>query len=97
MTKDPLEWLTDYGGHVYDEAYQISIDTEDARKAISDCARQEAIGFAEWIGQDDNPFIASATKGKWIQSCGNSTEWTTARLYELYISERASFKNKTTL
>ena len=50
---------------------------------IIEAAKQEAIGFAEWaFGDDINPFIF--VKGKWMQSCGNSTSWTTEQLYNLY-------------
>ncbi len=59
------------------------ISVKDATEAMQEYAKHMAIGFAEWIGGDDNPFLVH--EGRWIQACGNSTSWTTVQLFEMFI------------
>jgi hypothetical protein len=46
----------------------------------------DMIEFIEWINESINPFIKN--KNKWIQTCGNSTSWTTKQLLDIWKEQR---------
>ena len=39
--------------------------------------------FESWINDEINPFLQH--NGKWVQACGNSTEFTTEELYKIFL------------
>jgi hypothetical protein len=59
----------------YKTAKETYIFTED-----------DMIEFIEWINESINPFIKN--KNKWIQTCGNSTSWTTKQLLDIWKEQR---------
>lgn len=68
---------------VYAESPYVEKDAE--KEAANDCAAITIahIGKAlEWAADEVNHFVLH--NGRWIQSCGNSTSWSTTELVNKY-------------
>ena len=84
MTKEEI--LKSGNEHsVLDDINIYDGDLDNVYRAMDQYAEQEAMSFAQWIGQEVNPFLMQEN-GKWIQANGNATEFTTAELYQLFLS-----------
>jgi len=68
--------------------FNVLIDTDEAISIVKQCARQEAIGFAEWLGNNYSPTNVVYV---WKKDGGG---FTTKELYDQYLLHLEQLKQE---
>ena len=80
MTREEILGIPSYP---HECGSMIEVHTrQDALKAMSEFAQQEAIAFAEWCAE--NGWEKHIQENTWFNRMGYATEYTTTELYSLF-------------